>query len=64
MATLTGKALLSLSRGNVAVLGLQKPVSRVTYATGLAVSSSKSNNGEFYCRRAVVHLLFRIKDVR
>lgn len=55
MASHTSKAFLSLGRINVAGFGLQTPVSRATYATGLSVNSSKGNIGEFHCRCRFVH---------
>ncbi|TDH09389.1 hypothetical protein EPR50_G00086330 [Perca flavescens] len=45
MASHTSKAFLSLGRINVSGLGLQKSVSRVTYATDLSIRSSNVNKG-------------------
>ncbi|XP_044050340.1 28S ribosomal protein S35, mitochondrial [Siniperca chuatsi] len=45
MASHTSKAFLSLGRINVPGLGLQKSVSRVTYATALSINSPTGNKG-------------------
>ncbi|XP_032379135.1 small ribosomal subunit protein mS35 [Etheostoma spectabile] len=45
MASHTSKAFLSLGRINVSGLGLQKLVSRVTYATDVSMQSSYVNKG-------------------
>ncbi|XP_031712010.1 small ribosomal subunit protein mS35 [Anarrhichthys ocellatus] len=45
MASHTSKAFLSLGRINASGLGLQRPVSRVTYATDSSVNASAGNKG-------------------
>ncbi|XP_054476386.1 28S ribosomal protein S35, mitochondrial [Anoplopoma fimbria] len=45
MASHTCKAFLSLGRINASGLGLQRPVSRVTYATDVSINSSNGNKG-------------------
>ncbi|XP_073328998.1 small ribosomal subunit protein mS35 [Pagrus major] len=45
MASHTSKAFLSLGRINVHGLGLQRPLSRVTYATALSINSPNTNKG-------------------
>ena len=50
MASHTSKAFLSLGRINVSGVGLQKSLSRATYATGVSTHTGGGNTGEFYCR--------------